>query len=154
MMGMQGGMMMGMQGMMGMMGVGTTDADDVPEYVIAVVEVRPQQGSLTKTLEKKGFVSVELPSRLGKTCHLLKNPSFGELFVITEDKDKPIPTVSTRFQEKFSQTMKEKPSASELLDQAEWALEHGLVDKFPLVMDKLAEIDKDNPALAAYLKVK
>jgi hypothetical protein len=155
MMGMQGGMMMGMQGMMGMMGVGSTDADDVPEYVIAVVEVRPQQqGLLTKTLEKKGYASVELPKQLGKSCQLLKKPSFGEMFVITEDKDKPIPTVSARFREKFDRLVKEKPSISELLDQADWTLQHGLVDKLPLVMEKLFEVDKNNPAVVAYVKVK
>ncbi len=155
MQGMRGGMMMGMQGMMGMMDVGSTDADDVPEYIIAVVEVKPKQlGSLTKNLEKHGYASVELPARLGKSCQLLKKPSFGELFVITEDKDKPVPTVSARFRERFERLVKEKPSISELLDHAEWTLQHGLVDKFPSVMDELVKIDKSNPAAVAYLKVK
>jgi hypothetical protein len=159
MMGMRGGMMMGMpggmMGMMGMMGVGTTDADDVPEYVIAIVEVRPQgQGSLVKRLDQKQYASVELPKRLGKSCYLLKNPSFGELLVITDGKDKPFPTVASRFQEKFDKFAKEKPTVSEILDLANWTLEHGLVDKFAAVMDKLIETDKNHPAAVAYLKVK
>lgn len=156
MMGMGGGMMMGMGGMMGMMGVGATDADDAPDYVIAVVEVKPlMQGSLVKRLDQKGFAAVELPNkRLGKSCQLLKNPSFGEMFVITEGKDKAIPTVKSRFQEMFDKTMKEKPSVTDLRTLADWALEHGLVDRFPAVMDKLVETDKTNPAAVAYLKVK
>ncbi len=164
MMGMRGGMMMGMRGgmmpggsmpggMMGMMGLDSEDADDIPDYVIAVAEVKPPNKNMVKNLLQRGIVSVKLPERLGRSCQLLPNPSFGKIYVILED-NKPLPAVSVRFEEKFNNAVKEKASATDFLSVAEWALEHGLVDKFPAVMDKVVEGDKGNPAAAAYLKVK
>jgi hypothetical protein len=156
MMGMAGGMMMGMGGMMGMMGLGSTDVDDLTDYVIAVVEVKAR--NLVRNLEQKGIVPVMLPGRLGKTCQLLRNnpdnPSPRlEIFVITED-NKAIPTVLDRFNEKINSFTKEKPTVSDLLSLAEWALEHGLVEQFPTVMDKVVELDKGHSAAAAYAKIK
>ncbi len=152
MMGMRGGMGM-MGGMMGMMGVGTTDVDDLAEYVIAVVEVKAK-GNLVKALDQKGLVPVALPPRLGKTCQLYKTPSFGELFVITQSKDKAMPTVADQFNQKYAELTKEKASASDLLALAEWALEHGMVNKFAEVMDKVVEADKGLSAAVAYAQVK
>ena len=153
MMGMRGGMGM-MGGMMGMMGVGTTDVDDLAEYVIAVVEVKAK-GNLVKALLQKGLpVSVGLPSRLGKTCQLYHAPSFGELFVITEGKDKAMPTVADQFNQKYAALTKEKASGSDLLSLAEWALEHGMVNKFAEVMDKVVEADKGLSPAVAYAQVK
>jgi hypothetical protein len=157
MMGNRGPMPMagGMMGMMGMMGVGTTDADDISDYVIAVVEVKAK--NLNKKLDQNGIVPVLLPERLGRTCQLLRNPSFGEMFVITETKDKadkPIPTVLERFNEKLNSFAKEKPTVSDLLNLAEWTLEHGLVDKYPEIMNKVVEADKGHSAAVAYVKVK
>jgi hypothetical protein len=155
---MMGGSMMmggGMMGMMGMMGVGSTDADDITDYVIAVVEVKAK--TLNKKMEQRGLVPVLLPERLGRTCQLLKNPSFGELFIITENKDKgdkAIPTVAERYKEKLDSFTKEKPTVSDLLNLAEWTLEHGLVDKFPEIMDKVVEADKGHSAAVAYVKLK
>lgn len=161
MMGGSGGMMMGgsgsmMMGMMGMMGLGTSDADDIGDYVIAVVEVNPPtpRANLSKNLAQRGITPVRLPARLGKSCQLLKDPPFGKMFVITEAKDKPLPAVSVRFDEKFKTALNEKASASDYLSVAEWALEHGLVDKFPTVMDKVVEGDKGHSAAVAYLKIK
>jgi hypothetical protein len=151
-----GGMMMGMRGgMMGMMSLGTNDVDDLTDYVIAVVEVK-SKANLVKALDR-GLVRVGLPDRLGKSCQLLKNPSFGELFVITEtsDKDKKaMPTVADLFNEKFAALAKEKASAGDYLDLAEWTLQHGLVHKFPEVMAKVVEADKGHSAAVAYLKIK
>jgi hypothetical protein len=160
MMGMRGGMgggMMGMGGMMGgMMGLASNDVDDLTDYVIAVVEVK-SKGNLVKALDQRGLVPVRLPDRLGKTCQLLKNPSFGELFVITEssDKDKKaMPTVADVFNERIAALVKEKATASDYLDLAEWTLQHGLVNKFPEVMDKVVEADKGHSAAVAYVKIK
>jgi len=156
--GMPGGMMMGMRGgMMGMMGFGATDVDENPDYVIAVVEVKSKK-NLSKLFDSPLTAQmpapVGLPERLGKSCQLLKEPPFGKMYVITEAKGKPLPAVSVRFEEKFNLAVKEKASPSDFLSVAEWTLEHGLVDKFPLVMDKVVEGDKGNPAAVAYLKVK
>jgi uncharacterized protein DUF1570 len=154
-----GAMMMGMRGgtmggMMGMMGAGPTDVDDITDYVIAVVEVKAK-GNLVKALLQRGLpVPVGLPSRLGKTCQLYHAPSFGELFVITEGKDKAMPTVADQFNQKYAALTKEKASGSDLLSLAEWALEHGMVNKFAEVMDKVVEADKGLSAAVAYAKVK
>ncbi len=43
-----------------------------------------------------------------------------------------------------------KPSADEVLTTAEWALSHGMNDKFVDLMKKLAEINKDLPVVAAF----
>ncbi len=175
MMGMRGGSSGMMMGMMGGNG-GALDADDVPSFVISVVEIKPKskknllehfknveqfkQKSKPEDLqiaEQNKLLQfadqVYLPERLGKVCNLLNNPPFLEVFLITEN-GKPIPTVADRFHARFAKTAKEKPSAGDLLDLAGWTLEHGLVDQFPQVMDKLVEIDKSHPAAVAYLQVK
>ncbi len=78
-----------------------------------------------------------------------------EVFIIKKDNDhKSLPTVLHRFEKKFAEYTKDKASAELLLELADWTLEHGLVDKFPLVMAKLIEVDKNHPAAIAYLKVK
>jgi hypothetical protein len=149
-----GGMMMGM---MGMMGTAPTDVDDLNDWVVAVVEVHPNNKAMLRSLEQQGLAAVKLPGRLGKSCQLLKNPPFGELFVITEKtdgKDKPIPTVATRFKEKWELALKEKASVSDLLGLAEWTLEHGLIDNFAEVMNKVVEADKGHSAAVAYVKIK
>ncbi|MHB1423520.1 MAG: DUF1570 domain-containing protein [Gemmataceae bacterium] len=158
-MGMASGMKGSAGGMMGMRGGmmnSPTDADEVPDYVIAVVEVKPHTKNLVKRFESlpQFPVTVDLPERLGKSCQLLKNPSFGEMFIITEGNNKPIPTVADGFKVKFENVTKNNPSSGELLDLAEWTLQHGLVNKFPTVMDKLVEADKTNLSAVAYLKVK
>jgi hypothetical protein len=163
-MGMAGGQMqppamMGMRGgMMGMMGGGAAPitADDVPQFVIAIVPLKPQNRvNLFQELEKGKSVPVALPERLGQSCLLRKNPSFGEAFVIVEpgSKDKPLPTVKESFLTKFAE-IKENSRVDEILRLAEWTLTHGLVEKFPQVMDKLIAVDKKHPAAVAYLKVK
>jgi len=169
MMGMRGGMMgmsgkpagmMGMMGgMMGMMGgmAGPADVDDVPYFIIAVVEVDVDRGDLTKKL-KTGLASVKLTDRLGKgyekgALKLHPKPSFGETIVLTE-KDKPLPSVHHQFDTKYSAAFKDKPSADDILRLAEWTLSHGLIEKIPSIMDKLVEADKGHRAAVAYLKVK
>jgi hypothetical protein len=178
MMGMRGGMMgmggsmppggmmrggMGMMGMMGMMMGGAPDVDDIPYFVVAVVEVEPTGGAnvdLVKKLEPKtpgqiGMAKVKHNLVKNGTCTLLAKTETLEVFLIKKDNDhKSLPTVHRRFEEKFASYTKEKPSAELLLELAEWTLEHGLVDKFPLVMAKLIEADKDHPAAVAYQKVK
>jgi hypothetical protein len=165
MMGMRGGMSMagmmpgGMMGMMGMMG-GAPDVDDVPYFVVAVVEVEPTAGDLVKKLEPKdpgqiGMAKVKHNLAKNGTCTLLSKTDILEVFIIKKDNDrKSLPTVLHRFEEKFAAYTKDKASAELLLELAEWTLEHGLVDKFPLVMAKLIEADKAHPAAVAYQKVK
>ena len=76
------------------------------------------------------------------------------MYIITEGRDKPIKTVADLFKEKYETVTKNNPSTVDLASLAEWALQHGLADKFPLIMDKLIELDAKNPSAIAYLKVK
>jgi hypothetical protein len=155
-----GGGMMGMMGMMmgGMMGgmAGLTDVDDVPYFIVAVVEVEPTAGDLYKKLKEGGvgLAKVKLTQKkLGESCQLLAQTTFGGTVVLTEDDHKPLPTILRQFNDKFS-ALKDKPSASDVLEMADWTLAHGLVDKLAQVMDKLIEVDKGHPAAVAYLKIK
>jgi hypothetical protein len=152
MMGMRGGSMMGMPGSTMQGNVST--ADEVPDYVIAVIEVKPHTKNLVTFLETNPLLPapVDLPGRLGKSCQLVRFPSFGELFVITEDK-KPIKTVSESFKAKLDNVTKNNPSTADVIDLAHWTLQHGLVDKIPIVMAELIKMDKKHPAAVAYQKV-
>ena len=158
--GMGGAGMMGMMGMMmgGMMGgmAGLTDVDDVPYFIVAVVEVEPKGGDLYKKLKEGGvgIANVKLTQKkLGEGCQLLAKTTFAETLVLTKDDHKPLPTILHQFNDKFS-GLKDKPSATEILEMADWTLAHGLVDKLPQVMDKLIEADKGHPAAVAYSKIK
>ncbi len=160
MMGMRGGMRGGMMGMMGMMNAGPTDVDDVPYFIVAVVEVESASGG---NLYKK-LTDARNPNPSAKVKHkwggstLLHEflDSAGQTIVLTKDSDhKPLLTVLHRFNDKFAAALKDgKPTAEAVLELADWTLAHGLVDKFPQVMNKLVEIDKSHPAAVAYLKVK
>ena len=160
MMGMRGGMMGMRGGMGGPMGMGdTTDVDDVPEFIIAIVELNPVNPNtdihkkLTDTRLTQ-FPTVSVKHKWGKST-LLARTKFAQTIVLTNDSNhKPLKSVPHRFDDKFKKLIENKPRASEILEMADWTLEHGLVDKFPQVMDKLVEIDKSNPAAVAYLKVK
>ncbi len=154
--GMAGGAGM-MGGMMGMFGGGAASisADDVPQFVIAIVEVKVKTGKLPKLFKEEKHATVELPKRLGDTCKLIQKPSFGEVFIITEpgSADKSIPTVNQTFLTKLGE-IKENTPAIDVVRFADWTLAHGLVEKFPAVMDKLIAVDKAHPAAVAYLKIK
>jgi hypothetical protein len=172
MMGMRGGMMMGMRG--GMMGgsMAAPDIDDVPSYVIAVVEVKPHKipiqgikkmGDLNKLdlpdnqLSLLPPIQVSLPERLGKSCYLLKKTADGtiEMFIITEGKNNAaIPTASQRFKDESENNLKGTPSANNFLYVARRSLELGQLDEFPKVMDKFVAVDKDHRTAVAYQKVK
>ncbi|HEY7313830.1 MAG TPA: DUF1570 domain-containing protein [Gemmataceae bacterium] len=166
--GMRGGMM-GMAGMPGaMMGMfggtgGSTDVEDVPYFIIAVVEVDHDRGDLLKKLKAAEttpvYPTIKLTDRLGKgyegrSLKLHPKPSFGQTIVLTQEKDKPLPSVHHQFDTKYSATFKDKPSADDIVRLAEWALSHGLIEKVPALMDKLVEVDKGHRAAVAYLKVK
>jgi hypothetical protein len=148
------GMMGGFMGMMGG-GGGNFSLDDVPQFVIAVVEVKPKTGKLPKLFKEEKPATVILPKRLGDTCKLIQKPSFGEVFIITEPgaADKSIPTVNETFLAKMGE-IKDGSPAIDVVRLAEWTLAHGLVEKFPAVMDKLIAVDKNHPAVIAYLKLK
>jgi hypothetical protein len=146
-----GGMAPGM-----MPGGGMPDAEeieDTPYFIVSVVEV-DAAGDLPKKLATQGFASVRLP-RWNGGCNLVAKTPISETIVLTRDRDnKPLPSVHRQFDQKLAETLKGTPSAEQILELAEWTLTHGLIDKFPQVMDKLTEVDKSHPAAVAYLKIK
>jgi hypothetical protein len=66
----------------------------------------------------------------------------------------PVPSVKARFEAKSRDIRKNKPTSSDFLELAEWALSHGLVKEFTTVMEDLAKADANHPAVVAFAKVK
>lgn len=138
-------------------GMSSPDIDDVPFFVVVVVEVDAGNvpGGVEKSFERRGYAKVALPKRIGRICTLPQRTSFSLTLVIRDGQStRSLPTVRKRFEDRFAKTFKDKPSAEIILELADWTLQHGLVDKFPQVMDKLVEADKGHPAAVAYVKIK
>jgi hypothetical protein len=166
MMGMRGGQMgmmgMGGVGMMGMMGFrgmgGPTNVDDVPYFILAVVEVEPitPNANLYKKLHDKNnpLPSLRVKHDWGKS-RLFADVGFCKTVVLTEDAgSKPMKTVKQRFDKQFAELFKDKPTADLIVEFADkGTLQLGLVEEFPKVMAKLKEIDPNHPAIVAFTKV-
>jgi len=167
------GMPGGMRGMPGGMRglpdgmMEATDVDDVPYFILAIVEVKGSRGDVLKQFQKAqqrgvALAQVKLTDRLGdeyekenRTVYLVPRTSFGEIHGLTDSNGKSLPTVRQQFDKQIDDLKtKGKASTEDIFKLAEWTLSHGLIDKFPLVMDKLVESDKGHPAAVAYLKVK
>jgi hypothetical protein len=178
--GMRGGMMMGggMRGMMSgvqmgrpgmgmrgggmMMGgspggpkhTGDTDIDAVPYLVVAVLEVEGVTPNYAKHFANNK--KVVFRHQWGGTFKLKQKDGALEAVLLKVD-GKPLATVSHQFKKRFDEAFKDTPITSDIVGErglAHWTLEHGLIDQFATVMDKLAETDKTHPVVAAYLKVK
>src|SRR5260370_22361799 len=68
-------------------------------------------------------------------------------------------SIAKKFDKKFSALFKkdkpdQKPGKAEIRELAQWALTHGLNDKFVDLMNRIAEVDKDDASVVAFLKVK
>jgi hypothetical protein len=156
-MGMAGGMP-GMRGGMmgGMMGGNVSALDDNPDYVFAVVQVKSKAKRFADEFNKGMPLTVVLPKTLGESCKLMKETPKVKAYIIarsTGSKEEAIPTVLETFNAKFAE-IKDSSPAVDILRLAEWTLTHGLVDKFPVVMDKLVALDKTHPAALAYQAIK
>jgi hypothetical protein len=141
---MPGGMMPG--GMMsGMMGVGGFMADEGPEftplYVVAVIEVDDKDFKHNKTTN---LVSVK--HKWGSSRLLLSAD--------VEARRIPLPTLSERYRAKVNGLTKDRqePRPEQLLELADWALTHGLLDEVPKAIDRLAKADPKHPVVAAFRK--
>jgi len=139
------------------------DLDGIPSIVVAVIEVNPTTTAsyLSKFKGRPNARPFPIPPspvyfrhKWGKTPMISKCIDYDA--IILEAGGKPIPSVKVQFKTKEEALFKgkEKPSTEEVLTLARWTLEHGLVDQFVQVMDKLAATDKSNTAVAAYSKVK
>jgi len=141
-------------GMMGRMAGGSREVDQetIPAPAVVVIEFE----SPTKNFKKfeTALAPLQVKDRWGTFPNLFAYTALGRAVILKQSDGTPIPSVAKRFQEDFEATFKGTPSAGDVLRLAEWALEHGLIDRFPEVMDKLGDVDKGNAAYAAYQKVK
>jgi hypothetical protein len=160
-----GGRMIGGPGGPGGMGPGgmgpgggqpNADADETETLVVVVVEIQNQSSSKAKNF-KAGLIPLNASGWWG-SAHIYNKQSRGisyEAELITTSQGAPLPTVVSRYQALLDKSRKEKYDTDKTVkDVARWALEHGLVEKFVELMDKLAETDKDHPSVKAYITVK
>jgi len=150
------------------------DVDEDPHLVVVVVEVDPIAKDYMRTFEGRGIktpfgVVKPLPGQVGGPDKIKVKHRWGlvdlrkksldnnvEVIFLKGADGKPLPTVAKRFAKMHEDLFKdkEKPTSKQLIDLAQWAFLHGLTDKFVDLMDKAAAIDKTNPLVSAYLKVK
>jgi hypothetical protein len=128
------------------------DVDDNPYFIVAVVEVEA-----TTTIDPSRRLDRGLPitvrHKWGTTQLRVQTP-ISKTVLLKEHNGKPLPAVYRRFQAEKDKVFKGTPTPAAVLELAEWCLEHGQVDRFVEVMDKLVELDKNNPVAAAYAKVR
>jgi hypothetical protein len=159
--GMMGGPGMGMMGGPGMMqgsffgmfGQGAPPSvDDNPRFVVAVVEVESADGGNYVKRFESGLRPVNFRTKWG-LAHLRKQTPISKVVLLKQSDGKPLATVGRRFEERKTETFMGTPAPVQLVELADWSLEHGLVGRFPEVMDKLLELDKNHPAAVAYAQV-
>ncbi|MFO0928204.1 MAG: hypothetical protein U0736_14395 [Gemmataceae bacterium] len=140
---------MGYPGMMGM--PGQAEADDEPHLIVVVIEGTGVAANQRKFNEN---LPITFRHRWGGTIQLRKKTAQYEVIPLESGAGRALPSVRRQFTTLQEEATKNKAGAADLLKLARWALEHGLVDEFTKLMDKVAETDKANPAVVAYLKVK
>jgi len=162
MMGMMGGMGAPPPGVMGTIPPGAEDADDIPNIVVAVVEVTPKTETFYKLFEIGKVPSVvdaitgnhAFHHRWGKAPLFHKNYAY-QVDPLRKANGKVLPSVKVQFKQLSEDVSKTKPSTDDLIKQvATWALEHNLLEEFVKEMDKIAEKDKTHPLVEAFLKTK
>jgi Protein of unknown function (DUF1570) len=133
-----------------------------PIWVVAVVEVDAPYKELVKHARW-----ITLDPRLPPPPPFETHDRWGAVKLLNFTDPKPGPeigwepleqlTVAKRYEAESARVFKDKsgqkPGAEAILALAEWALSHDLNDKFVEVMKKLAEDNKDLPAVQAFLKV-
>lgn len=131
------------------------EADDVPDLIVAVVEVK----SLTPQAAKlfgDGKSLVKFKHAWG-TIDLQNKTWLYEAALLEKQRGSPLHTVRERFaaEKKAILGASQKPSTHEAVKKvALFALELGLVDECAKVLDELAQSDKNNASVKAYLTVK
>jgi hypothetical protein len=124
--------------------------DEVPFLVVAVIEVRGPAGVGGYVKKFNAGLPVRFYHKWGSALLVKKTDQY-EVKLLEGSNGRPLANVADRFKQLYDEEVRNK---GDLLKVAAWALEHGLLDSFVMVMDKLAETDKTNTAVAAYLKVK
>jgi len=140
-----------MPGMPGFPGA-SAEEEESPFLVVAVLEVDSVVANYQKKFE--AGLTVRFRHRWGSAN--LKAKTLDRTIQLLKQADgKPLPTVARRFQIEHDAVFKgDKASVEQVISLARWALEHGLVSKCAEMLDKAAELDKNNLIVSTYLKVK
>jgi hypothetical protein len=125
-------------------GTGSDDLIGAPLNIVAIIEVR--------LANRTGFAR-------GKWVDLQHHWGHAWIKDVTDfsvAKLMSVPTVNRQFLDKLQKYEKEesKKDTKDWLDLATWALEHGLLDQFTKLIDRLEKKDKDNPIVQALLQTK
>jgi Protein of unknown function (DUF1570) len=128
-----------------------------PIEVIAVVEVDASYMTLLKVLQPGQRSPLDVHTRWGST-KLWNLQAAPEVRVYPTSEE---PSVAKRYAAEYAKVFKDKakekaglkPDAKQIQELAEYALTHGLNDKFVEIMKKLAEDSPANEAVVAFLKV-
>ena len=128
------------------------------DFVGVIVETDHQPLDTKNMIDKLGNPNQGLPVKYRQyNLKLARQSSISFVFLFTEKSgtnpmDRARPNVSRMFDLKRDDKKIKTPP----LELAEWALTHGLLDKYVETMDKLAldEQEKANPAVANYVKLK
>src|SRR5262249_27497839 len=118
------------------------DADDVPDLVVAVVEVKTVSKNHARDFAD-GKREVKFEHKWGK-IDLVTKTFLYEATLLKKSEGSALPTVKERFAAREKEIMgpNEKPQTRDAVRKvALFALELGLVDECAKVMDKLAETD-------------
>jgi hypothetical protein len=133
-----------------------SDLDNSPLIVVAVIEVNSISRKQRQIFDLGGEVTFRHKLVKGGWVKLQKSMSLGATTVrLLTEGNKALPTAAKEFQLRQEALVKEKAaSAGPWIDLASWALERGLLAGFKTAMEKAAELEKTNPTVVNYLKVK
>ncbi len=137
------------------------DPDAVPLLIIAVVEV--DRKLKTQDIVQLAFgqpidVKFKVGSQTGRV--FLANTSISSVTVLhppdAKDKRRAPEALHVVYENMVKKLKDSKPpaTADQWVDLAEWCLGHGMLDQFKLHMDAAAGLDKANPKVDGYLKIK
>jgi len=139
------------------------DADDSPDLIVAVVEVRSVKSADLAHKFNDNKIQLKFEHKWGKIDLQHKIPLtkkgdvLAEVTVLEKSKGARLPTVKERFHAREKEVLgsEDKNDTPKVVEKlARFALELGLVDECAKVMDKLAESDKNHPIVKAYVAVK
>jgi hypothetical protein len=138
-------------GFLGQQGGAAGAQADAPIEVIAIAEVDAPYAKLVNDL--RGGIPLNVRTHWGIT-KLWNLPGGPEVRVYPTNEE---PSVAKRYAAENAKVFKDKsgqkPSAEQIQKLAEYALTHGLNDKFVEIMKKLAESNPTNEAVVAFLKI-
>jgi Protein of unknown function (DUF1570) len=138
---------------------GRPEPEDVdPDgLVVTILEVDTLKEAL-RSIFQSGRAPVLFTHAWGKGNLVTKTSSGSHVLLLTAPEGRSIPPVWRRYRTAEAELLKtegtEKPSAKQYVNLARWALQHHDLHHCAENLDKAAELDKNNPVVANYIKVK